>query len=115
MTTGAKSEWDNFGGGNRGMSVDDFSDLFLVGIVDLSADAGRGRIIDLGLDVVNEPGLVRAVEFIQDGVTAETIQRAISNSVVALDFAFVEVISFRDNTETRPSVALDIVLHAFNS
>ena len=80
-----------------------------------SANAGRGRIIDLGLDVVNEPGLVRAVEFIQDGVTAETIQRAISNSVVALDFAFVEVISFRDNTETRPSVALDIVLHAFNS
>ena len=99
MTTGAESEWDNFGGGNRGMRVDDFSDLFLVGIVDLSADAGRGRIIDLGLDVVNEPRLVRAVEFVQNGVAAEAIQRAICDSAVALNFAFVEVLPFGDNTE----------------
>ena len=99
MATGAECEWDNFGGGNRRVCVDNFSDLLLVSVVDLSANAGRGRIIDLGLDVVNEPGLVRAVEFVQNGVTAEAIQRAICDSVVALNFAFVEVISFGDNTE----------------
>ena len=99
VSTGAEREWDDFGGGDRCMCVDDFGDLLLMSIVDLSANAGRSRIIDLGLDIVNEPGLVRAVEFIQNSVAAETIQRAICNCVVTLDFTFVKVISLRDHPE----------------
>ncbi len=106
MTTGAESKWDNFGGGNRGMRVDDFSDLFLVGIVDLSADAGRGRIIDLGLDVVNEPRLVRAVEFVQGSQSQMSQSHARGKGVMRRSVIFCHALSL------SPKVLLPALLES---
>jgi len=92
VTASAKGERYDFRRRDRRVSTNKFRDFLLMSLVNFFAHASSTRVINLGLHVVNEPGIVRAVRLIQDGITTEAAQGPASDVMVSFDFAPMEVI-----------------------
>ena len=55
VATSAEGEWDDSRGGDGRVRIDYLSNLLLVSSADLSANACSGGVINLSLNIINEP------------------------------------------------------------
>ena len=94
VTASTKGKRYDFGGGDRCVGTNKFRDFLLMSLINFFAHASGSRVVNLGLHVVNEPRLVRAVKLVQDGVTTEATQGPAGDVMVSFDFTPMEVILF---------------------
>jgi len=111
VSISGERERNDFSDRDRSMGINKLRDLILISAVNVFAEASSVRMINLSLNVVNEPRAIRAVELVQHSVTSHAAEGAIGDSMIALDFALVEVVSLRHDTKIRGSIAADVVLH----